>query len=213
MEERLDPKTVRRERIKKMKSLLEKFWQIGQGKSNVPFPFNSDGDQEKAEIFQELSIRGFVRPMVPIPGEPVKHTLTIKGKDEVESGFPTLSEATSIQIDEEVFIRSFTNLEDYHIRTLEDLRNFEKTFKGMEQGMRGLKELLTDISLKMDESELRKEIDSLRDALDPMHITGSFVHLYRLWQNPKSEPLRKFLAEKIPQLEDTMESMPVKGLM
>ena len=212
MEERLDPKKVRRERNDKMKSLLGELWQIGRGKPNTYFPYNSGGEEEDAEVFQELVKNDFVKPTIPTSGESAKYLLTEKGRDEVEREFPTLSEAASIQIDEEIFIRSFTNLEDYHIRTLEDLRNFEKTFKGMELRMRGLKEQLTDISLKMDESELRKEIDSLHNALDPTHITSSFVHLYRLWQSPKSEPLRKFLAEKIPQLENTMESMPVKGL-
>ena len=173
----------------------------------LPHELNLD---EGDPILKHLKQIGYVRPSV---GAKIGLNITLKGKREVENDFPTLTDSTSKHIDKKTFIHSFANLEDYHIQTLEDLRKFEKTFKGMEQGIRDLKEQLTDISLKMDESDLQKEIDSLLVALDPTHITSSLIHLYRLWQNPNSKPLWKFLAVKIPLLEDTVKAMPVKGLM
>jgi len=212
MSTKLSPQESRQIRNKLKREILQEIYDLLNGKdiiASAPLPTRNGEELYFMELRNDgyFNFSTYNREKHPIV------SLTQKGRDEVENKFPTFSDSSSIQIDEEIFIRSFTNLEDYHIRTLEDLRKFEKTFKGMEQGIRDLKEQLTDISLKMDESELRKEIDSLRDALDPMHITGSFVHLYRLWQNPKYEPFRNFLAKKIPLLEDTMESMPVKGLL
>lgn len=210
----IDPGSIRRERNRKLRDLLDLFYEKVKGKCKEIVTFENPIEGETRELFNELMHDGFINNASPDPiaGKQVYY-LTREGREEVERVFPSYSETHTLNIDADIFLNKFTNLENYHIKTLEDLREFEKTYKSLEQGIRDLKEQLTDISMKMDTSDMRKEIDSLLVALDPTHITSSLIHLYRLWQNPKSEPLRRFLAKKVPLLENTMETMPVKGLM
>jgi len=152
--------------------------------------------KEKQRQLQELIRNGYVHHTTHDNEGRKIIDLLEKGRDEVEAGFPTFSDSPSITIDKESFKLKIDELKHINDEELAILRNLEKSYKSTVRRFEDFKEMLTDVSFDIKESEYKAIIDRIL-SIDPTNLARFAKGVVEFVNHPKYEELvEKYIGEK-----------------